>query len=62
MTSELQPGYIKAWPVAAGTAARFEHRIPQVSRGQAFTLLVQAQGRWYIVVRELKMARPAGFK
>jgi len=59
---ELQPGYIQAWPVAAGTAARFQHRIPQVSRGQAFTLLVQAQGRWYIVVRELKIARPARSK
>jgi len=56
---EVAPGYVKAWPVPAGNRPQFSHRIAHVARSQPFTLLVQAQGRWYMVVRDLKIARPA---
>lgn len=62
---QLAPGaaptsvYLKAWPLQAGQRARAVHVLPAVRDVRAFTLLVQAQGRWYMVVREVKLAKPA---
>jgi hypothetical protein len=51
--------YLKAWPLPAGQRARAVHVLPALQDVRAFTLLVQAQGKWFMAVREVKLAKPA---
>lgn len=50
------PVVIKAWQVPPGAAARLRATFPDLQSRQAFTLLVSAQGKWYVAVREAKVA------
>ena len=51
--------YLKAWPLQAGQRARAEYMLTTLQGVRAFTLLVQAQGKWFMAVREVKLAKPA---
>jgi hypothetical protein len=55
-----QPAVVMAWQVPPGKKPILRATYPQLNQRQAFTLLVLAQGRWFVVVREAKLACEPG--
>jgi hypothetical protein len=51
-----QPAVVMAWQVPPGKKPVLRASYPQLQQRQAFTLLVLAQGRWFMTVREAKLA------
>jgi hypothetical protein len=51
-----QPAVVSAWQVPAGKTPVLRSTYQQLRQRQAFTLLVFAQGKWYVTVREAKLA------
>jgi hypothetical protein len=50
------PVVVLAWQVPPGKKPVLRATYPQLQQRQAFTLLVFAQGRWFMTVREAKLA------
>lgn len=55
-----KPAVLKAWQVPPGSKPILRAIVAPLQQRQAFTLLVSAQGRWYIAVREAKLACEPG--
>lgn len=55
-----KPAVLKAWQVPPGSKPILRATVAPLQQRQAFTLLVSAQGRWYIAVREAKLACEPG--
>jgi hypothetical protein len=51
-----QPAVVLAWQVPPGKKPVLRATYPQLQQRQAFTLLIFAQGRWFMTVREAKLA------
>jgi hypothetical protein len=55
-----KPAVVLAWQVPPGKKPILRTTYPQLEQRQAFTLLVLAQGRWFVSVREAKLACEPG--
>jgi hypothetical protein len=55
-----KPAVVLAWQVPPGKKPILRTTYPQLDQRQAFTLLVLAQGRWFVTVREAKLACEPG--
>jgi hypothetical protein len=51
-----QPAVLLAWQVPPGKKPVLRTTYAGLAQRQAFTLIVMAQGRWYMSVREVKLA------
>lgn len=54
--SSPQPVVVSAWQVPAGKKPVLRASHPLLAQRQLFTLVVLAQGKWFYVVREAKLA------
>jgi hypothetical protein len=59
-SATAQPAVVLAWQVPPGKKPILRTTYPQLDQRQAFTLLVFAQGRWLVAVREAKLACEPG--
>jgi hypothetical protein len=55
-----KPAVVLAWQVPPGKKPILRTTYPELEQRQAFTLLVLAQGRWFVTVREAKLACEPG--